>query len=372
MKVAWVLPGGVDRSGERRVIPAVLWLLERMARRAEVHVFAVRQEERSCRYPLRGATVHAVGAPARRPRVLAAIRSVHRADPFDVVYATGGIGAHGIAALAGRLLRIPVVIHLTGGEVAQVPEASYGGRLTWRGRLWNRFALGRAQQLIALSTPILDLVQALGYPAVRIPFGVDLDKWPPLAPRPRDPGRAIRLLHVGSLNRVKDQVTLLESMSVLRASGVAFRLDVIGQDTLEGASSRVARHLNLQSHVHFLGFRSNDQVRAHMQRADLLLVSSRHEAGPVVALEAAVCGVPTVGTDVGFLQEWAPDAAATVPVGDARGMAEAVMELLADDARRVRLATAAQARARHEDADDVARRILTVLHGAADLREGVG
>ena len=76
--------------------------------------------------------------------------------------------------------------------------------------------------------------------------------------------------------------------------------------------------------------------------ADLLLVTSRHESGPLVVLEAAVAGVPTVGTAVGHLAEWAPRAAAVVPVGDAAALARETAALLADDARRVALAAEAQ------------------------------
>ncbi len=329
MRVAWVLPGGVDRSGERRVIPVVLWLLERMARRASVHVFAIQQEERSCRYPLQGATVHAAGAPGRRPRTLANLRSEHRKGPFDLIYATGGIGADAVAAVAGRLLGVPVVVHLTGGEVASVPEVSYGGRLTWRGRSWTRLALGWADRILALSTPILESVQALGYEAVRVPFGVDRALWPPRPPRPRARGRTARLLHVASLNRVKDQQTLLHSVAILHGQGLDFRLDVVGQDTLEGALQSRAQQLGLGGRVHFHGFQPNDRVRGFMEEADLLLVSSRHEAGPVVAQEAAITGVPVVGTDVGLLREWSPDAALTVPVGDARRLE---MHALREDA----------------------------------------
>jgi hypothetical protein len=47
MKVAIVTPGGVDRSGSERVIPCLLWLIERLVRAGiEVHVFALRQEPR--------------------------------------------------------------------------------------------------------------------------------------------------------------------------------------------------------------------------------------------------------------------------------------------------------------------------------------
>lgn len=87
-----------------------------------------------------------------------------------------------------------------------------------------------------------------------------------------------------------------------------------------------------------------------MQSADLLLMSSLHEAGPMVLLEAALVGVPTVGTAVGHLAEWAPSAALAVPPGDWAGLAEAIRQVLADDELRLRLAWAAQCRATREDA----------------------
>jgi len=90
--------------------------------------------------------------------------------------------------------------------------------------------------------------------------------------------------------------------------------------------------------------------------ADILWLSSRHEAGPLVTLEAAVAGVPTVGTAVGYVADWAPTAAVAVPVGDADALADATHHLLADDERRVALASEAQRRALAHDADWTARR----------------
>ena len=71
MKIALVLPGGVDRSGTERVIPCLLWLIERLARDDDVHVFALGQEERPGEWPLLGARVHNAGARPRRLRTLA-------------------------------------------------------------------------------------------------------------------------------------------------------------------------------------------------------------------------------------------------------------------------------------------------------------
>ena len=44
VKIALIVPGGVDRSGEVRVIPALLALIRRLAVTHELHVFATHQE----------------------------------------------------------------------------------------------------------------------------------------------------------------------------------------------------------------------------------------------------------------------------------------------------------------------------------------
>ncbi|RBF27474.1 glycosyltransferase family 1 protein, partial [Xanthomonas oryzae pv. oryzae] len=182
----------------------------------------------------------------------------------------------------------------------------------------------------------------------------DLRAWPPVAPRARTASVA-RLLHVASLNPVKDQTTLLQAMAALTRAGVAFTLDMVGVDTLDGAMQCLVRQLGLQQQVRFLGFKTQRELRPIMLSADLLVMSSLHEAGPLVLLEAAVAGVPTVGTAVGHLVEWAPISALAVPPGDWAGMAEAIRQVLGDDELRLRLAWAAQCRAVREDAASTTR-----------------
>jgi glycosyltransferase involved in cell wall biosynthesis len=92
-----------------------------------------------------------------------------------------------------------------------------------------------------------------------------------------------------------------------------------------------------------------------MEAADLLVMSSLHEAGPLVLLEAAVAGVPAVGTAVGHFVEWSPSAALAVPVKDWTALANAIQQVLADEGLRLRLAREAQHRAILEDADDTAQ-----------------
>jgi glycosyltransferase involved in cell wall biosynthesis len=58
-----------------------------------------------------------------------------------------------------------------------------------------------------------------------------------------------------------------------------------------------------------------------------------------------------VGTAVGHIHEWAPDAAIAVPVGNWARLAEAISTILQDEELRLRIARAAQQRALREDAD---------------------
>ena len=88
----------------------------------------------------------------------------------------------------------------------------------------------------------------------------------------------------------------------------------------------------------------------------MMVVSSRHETGPVAVLEAAVAGVPTIGTCVGHIAEWAPSAAVSVPVGDWAAMAAAIVQLLDDEELRLGIARDAQRRVLAEDADYTATR----------------
>ena len=80
----------------------------------------------------------------------------------------------------------------------------------------------------------------------------------------------------------------------------------------------------------------------------------------MVLLEAAMVGVPTVGTGVGHIIEWAPHAAVAVPLRDHDALARETTALLADDARRLRIAAAAQALALAQDADWTAREVSRI------------
>ena len=119
MKIALLVPGGVDRSGEHRVVPALLALIKRLALRHEVHVYALRQEPLPGHWRLHGANVHNIGGAgvATEFRALAAILRESRVEPFDVVHAIWSGAGGFVAVVAAKLLRVPSVVHIAGGEL---------------------------------------------------------------------------------------------------------------------------------------------------------------------------------------------------------------------------------------------------------------
>jgi glycosyltransferase involved in cell wall biosynthesis len=361
VRIALIAPGGFDRSGRGDVIPALLGLTERLARRHQVTVVVVRQEPEPSRYPLLGAQVVNLGyMAARRPgrvslrcvaRMLSALGGEgRRGRKIDLLHAFWVAECGVLAALAGWRWRVPVVVSVGGGELVWVPEARYGGRGDWWCRLQASLALWGADAVTAGSRHATrPLARRRPEPDI-LPLGVDRERFN--GPVERSPGPPWRLLQVASLNRVKNQEMLLRALrSVVDRLGEV-ELDVVGEDLLDGALRRMADELGLSSHVRFHGLLDQEALIPLYREAHLYLQSSWHESQGVAVCEAAACGVPTVGTAVGLVAELALQAAAwAVPCDDAPAMADAILTLLGDADRRERLGRSAQRWAHEHDAD---------------------
>ena len=371
MRIALVVTGGVDRSGRDRVIPALLWLIERLARRHEVIVYALRYHEKACSYPFLGATVHDLGRPRGLRRQYAAlVRALRRDGTFDVVHGYWALPSGLVAAAAGRRLGVPSVVTLDSGELVSLPRVGYGQQRLWRHRLAVTATLRLASRLTVCTGYMAELARAHSATPDVIPIGVDPDLFPS-AVRPVE-GPPWRLLHVASLNPVKDQCTLLDALRRVIHRLPEIHLDIAGEDTLNGAIQDLARKFQVDGHVTFHGVQPTDAVAALYRQSHLVVVSSRHEAAGVVALEAAAAGVPVVGTAVGYIADWAPERAVAVPPVDPAALADAIEAALADLPRRRRLAAAARDWTIAHDADWSARQFERVYRELVHARRKPG
>ena len=334
-----------------------------------MQVFALVQEPAAGSWELAGARIHNIGTSFTRSRAIREMVREHRAAPFQVIHSIWSGNCGFVAVSAARFLRLPSLVHVAGGELVALPEIGYGGRLHWYGRAREALVLRSASAVSAASGPIIESIAALGIEAHRVPLGVDLEAWPARNPVRREAVGAARLIHVASLNRVKDQTTLLQALATLGAAGLDFHMDIVGEDTLRGEIQAMAARLGLATKTTFHGFLPQRKWRPLMEAAHVNVISSRHEAGPLAMLEAAVAGVPTVGTAVGHIADWAPAAALSVPVGDAEQLASAIRRLLGDETLRLKIANEAAQRARAKDADYTADRFLAIYGELANRRK---
>jgi glycosyltransferase involved in cell wall biosynthesis len=366
MRVALVVTGGVDESARHRITPILVWLVERLARRHDVHVYVLRYHEQPRTYPFLGATVHDLGRPdGLRGQHRALMQALRRDGPFDVLHAHWALPSGVVAAVAGRRLRTPTIVTLDSGEFVALPEIAYGNQLRVRQRAAVAATLRLATRLTVCTRFQEQLARAHGASPDVIPWGIDATR---LHPGYRPDGPPWRLLHVANLNPVKDQRLLLDAFQKLRARQLPVTLDIVGTDTLHGAIERYATEIGVSDAVTFHGFQTSEELAGFYQRSHLLVVTSLHEAAGVVILEAAACDTPTIGTPVGYIADWSPDAAIAVPSRGAEQLADGIDALLRLPNERARIASNARVWTLAHDADWTAAQFDRLYEAVAARR----
>ena len=125
-------------------------------------------------------------------------------------------------------------------------------------------------------------------------------------------------------------------------AGVDATLVVAGEGPLERDLRARATALGIDDRVRFLGFRTD--VGDLIAAADVFCLSSVWEGVPLAAMEAVQLGTPVVATDVGGTGELIRDRVSgrLVPPRDPVALADAINDVLGDDAARAAYVTAAR------------------------------
>jgi len=304
----------------------------------------------------------------------------------DLVVATSLVAAPP-AWLLSRRYRLPWVLYVYGSDLLH-PGRLYGAA--------TRFLLRRAPRIGAISASTAALLEPLGVPPARVAVlhpGVVAPPDEPVS----DPaaaelvasveGRRV-LLSVGRLVKRKGLLEFVDRVmpGLVRRIPDSLLL-VVGEDAgeslvhREGMRARIeqaVRERELEQHVRLLGRLPDASIQALYRRADLFVMPGLEvrddiEGFGIVVLEAALAGVPTLGTRTGGISEAIVhgETGWLVPPGDPAALEEAAARLLEDAALRRRLGEAARRRARDEYSwEAVAARHLALFRDAlGDARE---
>lgn len=181
------------------------------------------------------------------------------------------------------------------------------------------------------------LVEAdLGLPAGTlrvIPNGVPVVEHPTPTPRTGAP----RIVAVSRFDPVKGLDVLVRAIAEVRSD---VRVVVFGDGPERSRIEALISELGVGDRVELAGWA--DDVRARLVDFDLFVLPSRLEGLPMSLLEAMQAGVAAIATDVGSVDEVIDDGVTgrIVPPDDPSALAAAIDELVADDERRAKMASA--------------------------------
>ena len=130
-----------------------------------------------------------------------------------------------------------------------------------------------------------------------IPGGVDLSHFKPMnKDRCKEAiglnGKVI--LFVGRLIPIKNLHNLLYAFKKMQSAVEDTKLLIVGDGVLKGELMRTAQKLGLNEKVIFTGAIDYEKIPTYYNAADVFVLPSIFESFPLVALEAAACGVPIV------------------------------------------------------------------------------
>ena len=108
-------------------------------------------------------------------------------------------------------------------------------------------------------------------------------------------------LAVGRLEKVKGFDLLISSWTNIKT-----KLVIIGSGKEKENLLNLIKKNNLSNKVEIVDEVKREGLISYYENASVLIVSSRDEGGPRVALEALYLGVPVISTDVGHMQEILP------------------------------------------------------------------
>lgn len=293
------------------------------------------------------------------PRVVGRVRELIARTGAEVLVGHD-YKANLILAAAARRSRLPraAVVH---GYTAEDRKVAFFEAV-------DRRLLRRVAAVVAVSAATRDALLAAGVPADRVHLvenAVDVAAVAADAAAGRADLRAawslapsdLAMVALGRFSPEKGHPVLLEAFRTVADAVPSARLVLVGDGVLEADLRRAAATLPA-GRVVFAGWRT-DPARC-LGAADVFVLPSHREGLPLAVLEAMAAGVPVCATRVGGVPD-ALDGGACgdlVPPDDAPALAAALVALLRDPARRVRLAAAAAARVR--DRYDAPRQVATL------------
>ena len=321
-------------------------------------------------FEARGAAVHELPmrrgiSPAADAQSLVRLVRVIRGARPDVIHAHSSKAGF-LARVAGALCRVPVVY--TPHVFPFLMECGQDVRcLYW---ILERSVRWATAALIAVSEEEVREARRLGYAKERVFLvrnGVAPEGAAPAAVREAG---TLRVGFFGRLTRQKGPDLLLEAVPDIVAHLPHVRFAFYGDGEQAEPLRRRAAELQLEGVVSFRGLCPQGEAQARMRETDVVVLPSRWEGCPYVALEAFAAGVPLVAAAVGGVPDLVQSGVngVLVPPDDSEALCDALLGLLREPQRRARLVEHGRETARAFTVDGMAAAVAEIYRRVAGRR----
>ncbi|MGH7467014.1 MAG: glycosyltransferase family 4 protein [Longimicrobiales bacterium] len=192
-----------------------------------------------------------------------------------------------------------------------------------------RRIIASADWLLAASVEIRDVALGL-FPhphAEALTNGVDTSLFERVAPA-LPPASSKRMIVPRRLYQKNGVEFLVRALPLIRRE-LPVEVLIVGDGPERARLEALARQLEVQTCIHFLGARPNTDMPALYASADVAVFPSLMEATSVAALEAMSCEIPVAASNVGGLPEIVdPSVGALFEPANPESLARAVVDLL--------------------------------------------
>jgi glycosyltransferase involved in cell wall biosynthesis len=181
----------------------------------------------------------------------------------------------------------------------------------------------------------------------------------------RLPSSAFRLVTHGTLLERYGIQTLLEATALLQGRLPGLHLQIIGEGEYRSALQALASRLEVEDSVTFRGFIAFEHLAPTLLTADLAVVPMWAPFVPNKLMEYLALELPVITTDWPAMRLYFDDSAVCyVEPKNARALAEAIMALYDDPARRAALASRGHAVYRERYAWERIKHTYLAVYGA--------
>jgi glycosyltransferase involved in cell wall biosynthesis len=243
-----------------------------------------------------------------------------------------------VVCLMALLRRRPYILHVHGAEFGKFYDQECGVFARWL----VRTLLTRAAFVLALADLWRVSLERIA-PSARVRVLYNAVPIPGRPPRVVGVAEPERILFCGRLGPRKGTFDLIKAFARISAQFPQAQLICAGDGDIE-AAKQLARELGISARVAFPGWISQEATRSELSRATVFALPSFAEGVPMALLEAMSWGVPVLTTPVGGIPEVvsSDQNGLLVKPGDVDAIERALGKLLASNALRIRLGSAAR------------------------------